>query len=46
MKTTKMGRPLKFAEKTKIYSVRLPESKYEALKAALDQVVLNLIRTS
>jgi hypothetical protein len=44
--TTKMGRPHKFAEKSKIYSVRLPESKYQELKAELDKVVLSLIKTS
>jgi hypothetical protein len=39
----KVGRKPKFNERTKIYSVRLPESRYDELKRELDRVVQSQI---
>lgn len=33
------GRPLKFAERTRVYAVRIPESRYEELRRELSAIV-------
>lgn len=43
--TRRTGRPNKYSQKSRIYSVRLPESYYQELKAELDRIVLQLIKT-
>ena len=35
----KLGRKPKFAEKSKIYSARLPLSKYKEIKKELDKII-------